>query len=77
MKDIFTLSDNHTYDLGRILWCLFSICFMVLAIIHVLKNGDIDLLAFGGGSGAILGSGAAGIRFKEPAESTGKQQKNS
>ena len=67
-SQLFTLADNQTACLGRILWAVSLVAFIIVGTIQVLKTGNIDLLSFGGGICAILGGGGVAIRLKEPSE---------
>lgn len=68
LKQCFTLSDNETCDLGRILWAVGVMAFVGLSAAGVWLGKPLDYLAWGGGFGAVMAGGAGAIRLKLEAE---------
>lgn len=71
LHDMFTGIDNQTYDLGRFLWALATICFLIKA-----QLSPFNPLEYSGALCAILASGAGAIAIKsktEPGASNGNK----
>jgi hypothetical protein len=68
MDKMFMGKDNQTYDIGRILWFMGGVTFLVLQIYSVLISGVFDSSTFGTSLGAILIGGGAGIAVKHHTE---------
>ena len=63
-----TGADNHTWDIGRILWALaFLIAIGLTAHGHIIGR-PFDIQAFGLGISSILAAGGIALRLKESTE---------
>lgn len=67
-KDILTGIDGESFDVGRVLWIMGVVAFVVLSFYAMYRGGAFDPLNWGTGYGAILGGGGAGIGFKAKTE---------
>ena len=67
-QHLFTGKDGETYDLGRILWAVAAVGFVVFAAIAVLHGKDFNPQDYGIGAGSLLGGGGAGIGLKSKTE---------
>lgn len=65
---LFTGKDNSSYDIGRILWSMGVLAFLILESIQVYHKLEFDMQAYGIGLGTVLGSGAAALKLKETTE---------
>lgn len=68
VKDSFTTSNGEDYDVGRILWAVGHIAYIVLSAIAAIKTGVFNPMEFGGGLGAILAGGGAALGMKRKTE---------
>lgn len=68
LKDIFTGKDGETYDVGRILWFIFGLSFIVFSAVELYHGGHFSANDFGLGSGSLLGGGGVGIGLKGKTE---------
>jgi hypothetical protein len=64
MKKMFMGKDNQTYDIGRVLWFMGGVTFLLLQIYSVSVSGVFDSSTFGTSLGAILVGGGAGVAVK-------------
>ena len=70
---LFTGQDNTTFDIGRVLWALSVVVFLVLAIFAVVYKGQSwNPQDYGTGLGLVLAAGGAALGFKASAEPKGK-----
>lgn len=60
--------DNHTLDMGRILWFLGAIVFFALSGFAIFKGQAFDPVAWGTGFGAVLAGGGAALGMKARSE---------
>lgn len=68
-RQLFTERDNVTFDLGRALWALSWLAFLLFEAYHVIgQHKDFDPIAFSGGVAAILAAGAASLGLKANTE---------
>jgi hypothetical protein len=68
LREWFTGTNNMEYELGRALWALSFLAMIVYQGIALLMNDQpFDPVAFGGGVGAILVAGGAGVAMKDRA----------
>lgn len=68
LKHLFTLKDNETYDIGRVLWMLSVLTFIGLSIYDVALGHAFDGIHFGAGSASVLAGGAGGLALKNKTE---------
>ena len=64
----FTGADNKSIDVGRILWAMSVVSFLVMGFYGIWKGQVIDYLAFGTGISAIMAAGGAALGFKAKTE---------
>jgi hypothetical protein len=67
-KDLFTGRDNHTYDVGRVLWFQAIQAFIAISIYAIYQGGSFDAVTWGAGLAALLGGGGAAIGLKSTTE---------
>lgn len=65
---IFSGKDNHTLDLGRILWAIGTFVFFALSIHSVWHGTTFDPIAWGTGFAAVLAAGGAALWMKKDTE---------
>ena len=65
---IFAGRDNHTLDLGRILWAIGTLVYFVLSIHSVWHGTTFDPVAWGSGFAAVLAAGGAALWMKKDTE---------
>jgi hypothetical protein len=65
---IFAGKDNHTLDLGRIMWAVGTVVYFVLSVHSVYKGAIFDPVAWGTGFGAVLAAGGAALWMKKDTE---------
>lgn len=70
MKHCFTGHDNQTFDLGRVLWAIGVVAFILFAGYHAITKGEFDAIGYGGGLGGLLAGGGASLRMKMDTEPT-------
>jgi hypothetical protein len=69
LKDSFTVANGQDFDIGKILWVMVSLTFMVLAIFSILLKGQaFDPVGFGTGAGLVLAGGGAALGLKSGTE---------
>jgi hypothetical protein len=68
LNDIFTGKNNSTFDLGRILWAMGVLVFLVLSVIDVLNGHRFDPISYGAGLGAVMALGAGALALKSKTE---------
>ena len=71
LRHCFTGKDGQTFDLGRVLWAVAVLSFIVFAGIHVVHNHQFDPQAYGIGIGSALAGGGLGIGAKGKTEPGG------
>lgn len=68
-RDLFTGKDNATYDLGRILWAVSTLWYLVVGTIAILSNKQVfDFVDAGTGLGLVLAGGGAALWAKKSTE---------
>jgi hypothetical protein len=68
MLHLFSGKDNTTLDIGRILWAISVVTFLLLSA-YSIHNGQLfDPIAWGTGIGLVLGAGGAAIAIKSTTE---------
>jgi hypothetical protein len=68
LNDIFTGIDGKTSDPARVLWILGVVVFLCFAGYGIYKEGKFDMQQFAIAYGALLVSGAAGVKVKSSTE---------
>jgi hypothetical protein len=76
MYAMFTGKDNETLDLGRILWAMSVVAFLVICIYSLYKEMQVEYLALGTGLAAVLAAGGAAIGLKSNTEPTDDSDSN-
>jgi hypothetical protein len=66
--DMFTGRDNHTFDMGRILWFQSIQAFIGLSVYALYKGGTFDPVLWGAGLAALMASGGAALGLKSGTE---------
>lgn len=69
----FTGKDNQTVDIGRVLWAISVLSFVVMGFAGVYKGQVTDYLQYGSGIAAVLAAGGAAIGFKGKTEPGDKE----
>jgi hypothetical protein len=64
----FTGADNKTIDIGRILWAMSVVSFLVMGFYGIWKGQVMDYLAFGTGIAAVMAAGGAALGMKANSE---------
>ncbi len=65
IKNLFTESDNATWDVGRFQWAAGTVVFFVLSLYaYIYKGQTFDPTTWGAGFGAVMASGGAMIWMK-------------
>jgi hypothetical protein len=68
-RHLFTGIDNQTFDLGRVLWAVLAVAFVVISShAYTLSHAVFDPLTWSAGAAAILAAGAAAQKVKESTE---------
>ena len=66
LNDLFTETDNHTFDLAKVLALLAVINGLVLTVYEVVwKNTSFNFQDYGVGVGLLFGGLAAVLTFKK------------
>jgi hypothetical protein len=68
VNDIFTGKDQHTVDIGRILWAVGILVYFALSIHSVWHGTVFDPVSWGTGFSAIMASGGAALWMKSSTE---------
>ena len=69
IKHLFTGVDNRTLDLGRVVWALMAVSYILLTVYHLIKSsGQFDAMAWGSGAAAILACGGGALAIKSHTE---------
>ena len=64
----FTGADNKSIDVGRILWAMSVVSFLVMGFYGIWKGQVMDYLAFGTGIAAVMAAGGAALGMKANSE---------
>jgi hypothetical protein len=67
-QDLFTGSDNETFDVARILWAICVISLIAYTGFDLYQGRKFDIAAFAGGCAALLFGGGAGVWIKRETE---------
>lgn len=68
-KDALTTSTGVDYDVGRILWLLFSLVGIIYQGYDLLYlHNKFDIVQFGIGAGGLLSMGGLALKLKEDTE---------
>lgn len=68
IKDILTGIDGQSYDIGRVLWSVGVVSYIIYGGWHLFLDHLYNPLDYGAGFGAILAGGGAGIGLKAKTE---------
>lgn len=71
IKHLFTGKDNHTWDLGRILWFVGVMLFFAMTIYSIIDPGFAAIfnpIEWGTGFGSVLALGGVALKVKESSE---------
>lgn len=68
MRHFFTASDNKSWDIGRFLWALGCLFFILFEMYQVYKTGIFDMSTFGMGYGGLLMTGGGTLLLKKSTE---------
>lgn len=64
VRDLLTLDDNETLDLGRLLWALGVVAFISLSTYTTVRQDKpFDPQAFGVGFAAVLAAGGGMVQW--------------
>ncbi len=66
LKQLFSGKDNLTLDLGRILWALMAITYMVVTFVR--SDNPLDFVVWATGAGIILAGGGGALALKAHTE---------
>lgn len=70
LHQLFTEQDNHTADLGRVLWAMGFVWALALDTYLVIwRTQPFDLLSAGAGLGTVLTAGAGALALKRKTQS--------
>lgn len=70
IRHAFTGVDNTTVDIGRVLWFLGGIAFIIISAVFVWKTGQWNPLEWGSGFAAVNGGSGLATKLKEKTEPT-------
>ena len=65
---LFTGKDNKSLDIGRIIWFISVISFIVFAFLGLYMEKPTDYIAYGTGLSALLAAGGAALGLKGKTE---------
>lgn len=68
LRSLLTLADNESYDIGRLLWAVGLVVFVICALLDVYFKKSFDYINYGLTFSAIMGAGAGSLRLKLPTE---------
>lgn len=66
LHQLFSGKDNLTLDLGRILWALMAITYMVVTFVR--SDSPLDFVVWATGAGIILAGGGGALALKAHTE---------
>lgn len=72
IRDLFSGKDNYSLDIGRILWAIGVMVFLVMSVISVFTDSKFDYISWGAGFAAVLAAGGAALKLKETTEPKNK-----
>ena len=65
-RELLTSADNHTFELGRVLWALGTLALIAYQGIAIwLKGQTFSPVEFGAGVAAVLAAGGFGVAVKD------------
>ena len=73
LQNLFTGKDNETLDIGRVLWALSVITFLIMGVYSIRRGHSPDFLAYGTGLAALLAAGGAALGLKAKTEPDKKE----
>jgi len=65
---LFTGKDNKSLDIGRVIWLLSVLSFIVFAFLGLYMDKPTDYIAYGTGLAALLAAGGAALNLKSKTE---------
>lgn len=68
---LFTGKDNKSLDVGRVIWLLSIVSFIVFAFIGLYQDKATDYIAYGTGLSTLLAAGGAALGLKSKTEPEG------
>lgn len=71
LKSLLTLADNESYDIGRLLWLIGVLAFVICAFADVWFKKSFDYLNYAGAFAGIMTAGASALRIKLKTEEKG------
>jgi hypothetical protein len=71
---LFTGKDNKSLDVGRIIWFMSVLSFIVFAFLGLYMDKPTDSIAYGTGLSTLLAAGGAALGLKGKTEPEDKQQ---
>jgi len=78
MKDLwvtlFTGKDNKSLDIGRVIWLLSVLSFIVFAFLGLYMDKPTDYIAYGTGLSTLLAAGGAALNLKSKTEPEDRQE---
>jgi hypothetical protein len=78
MKDLwvtlFTGKDNRSLDIGRVIWLLSVLSFIVFAFLGLYMDKPTDYIAYGTGLSTLLAAGGAALNLKSKTEPEDRQE---
>jgi hypothetical protein len=68
IRTLFTTADNQSADIGRVLWCLLTVAFVLLSVVAVLRGQPFDPMNWTLGAGSLLALGGTALAIKHGTE---------
>lgn len=76
LKDCLTGKDNQTYDIGRVLWFLSVLVFLILSTWDCWLDHDFKPADYGTGLGLVLAAGGGALWLKRDTEPSNQGKEN-
>ena len=64
LRSLLTLADNESYDIGRLLWLIGVLAFVICACADTWAKKSFDYLSYAGAFAAIMTGCAGAQRIK-------------
>ena len=71
---LFTGKDNKSLDIGRVIWLLSVLSFIVFAFLGLYMDKPTDYIAYGTGLSTLLAAGGAALNLKSKTEPEDRQE---